>query len=542
MSDKYTIKFDANSKFYDLPAANFEPLHLYRLKESNLTGYYQEVFSLFAAMYENWPSLRKDVDTMADAVAGLEYKAVPVTQDGKQPTAQAIEAARVVNDALWKKSEQVPGEWAQNFTQALKSIYWGKLRGVSVTEVYWNLEDGLVFPQKYRPVLPQFFAWAIQNGEPDRLLLYPEGNLTGEGVEIPRDKFLVSMNTDSPDHPMFNAVLQSLVVAFCGYKWGWTWLAQYANIFGRPIRVFNVDSAADKAKLEKELASKPVLTDVVFVGEKDRVTVTPAGAGGAGLPQKELAEMAERECHKLILGNTLTSDTSDNGGSLAQAKVHMGVQENAVLAHGEFVCTVLNAQFVPAIIRKNYGNTHGVPLPEIRCSVPNVAKNAAKVEYYKGLSELGVPLKLDAVMDDFGQAMPKAGELVIQAGQAVKYKEPGDEPAPAPEKQQEGKEDDRKTAAEQYMDDADTEPEDMAQAAKAGETDWQDMELDDLVSQVYGTWTAPTLDALGKALNEGAGPDEVARLIKEGKLRPDTDAVAGLLRDITLDTLKGGRE
>lgn len=538
--DKYTIRFDANSKFYELPAADFRPKRLQQLKESNLSGYFQEVFSLFAAMYENWPALRKDVDTMADAVAGLEYKATPYTEEGKQPDARAVEVARVVNDALWKKSEQVPGEWAQNFTQALKNIYQGKLRGVTVTEIYWNMEGDLVFPQKFRPVLSQFFAWAIQNGEPDRLLLYPEGNLTGQGVEIPRDKFLVAMNTDSPDHPMFNSVLQSLVVAFGAFKWGWMWLMEYANVFGKPLRTFNVNTDAEKVKLERELASKPVLSDIVFVGEKDRVTVTPAGAGGAAMPQKELIDLSEREVHKLILGNTLTSDTSENGGSLAQAKVHMGVQENAVMAIGEYICTVLNAQLVPAIVRKNYGTTQDMPLPEIRCSVPNVAKNAAKVEYYKGLSELGVPLKLDSVMDDFGQAMPKEGELVIQGGAVAKYTNPQDAPAepPAPV-QEKGKEDDQKSAADEYRDLMDTE---TAEAAKVGEVDWQDMELDELVGKVYGDWTRPTLDKLKKALKDGAGPEDVARLIKEGKLRPDTEAVSKVLRGIALDTLKGGRE
>ena len=38
-------------------------------------------------------------------------------------------------------------------------------------------------------------------------------------------------------------------------------------------------------------------------------------------------------CHQAILGQTLTSDTSANGGSLAQAEVHMGVQKSVVMTH-----------------------------------------------------------------------------------------------------------------------------------------------------------------------------------------------------------------
>lgn len=543
------MKYDAGSKFFDVPITDFEPKNLRQLSESGFSGDYSALVTLYAAMEQNWDALQKDVATMINSISTLEYKVVPYSKEGEKPTPEAEAVAEVVSNAIWRKSEQVPGAWSQNFTQMVGSLYYGLLRGVHVVELYWAYEDGLVFPQMYRPVLPYFYAWETQEGKPDRLLLYPEGNGTGEGREFDRDKFIVAMNASTPDHPMYNAVMRSLVFPFGMYKWGGAWMMEHANIYGKPIRLFRVNSDEDKAKLERELASKPVLQDFVYVGDKDDVQVLAGAASGAILPQKELMEFAERACHKVILGQTLTSDTSEHGGSLAQAKVHAGVQAEASLAGGNYVCNVMNAQLVPAIVRKNYGGgTNGVPLPEIRCYMPGEARNAAKIEYHKGLKELGMPLRMDLLCDEYGLPQPQDGELVLLDGRVQYYRDPDKDsaaaPASAPAGLQRGKPAGDGRADDRPAPDDGGKPADDTNAAKAKDApgDWRDMELNELLGEVYRKWSAPTVEKLRKAVEGGKSPAQIRRMITEGKLQPDTGALAALFAVETLGGVAAGKK
>ena len=122
--------------------------------------------------------------------------------------------------------------------------------------------------------------------------------------------------------------------------------------------------------------------------------------------------------HKLILGQTLTTDTSANGGSLAQAKVHAGVETSQVMAHARFVCNILNEQLVPAIVAKNYGRLSGLPLPEIMVSVPEAAQSKDKIDFYDGvINRLGLTVTRSKLYDDLGVAQPAPDDDVVGPAQ-----------------------------------------------------------------------------------------------------------------------------
>lgn len=527
MSYRYTIQYNSDSKFNEPLIADFTPSSLKLLKRSNTGGEIQYQHALFSAMLQEWDCLRKDVSTMQNAAATLQYRAMPYCEDGKEPTPKAVEVAECVNNALWRRCETEPGVWLQNFQTFVGTLYHGMLRGVQVHEIIWAADRELVYPRAYLPVMPQFYAWSYETGKPDRLLLYREGNFgPGTGEEFPPDKFIVSMNNQGPDHPLFNATLNSLVGHFCSARWGLSWLRDYAQIYGKPFRVWHVADDEDKAKLEAELASKPVLADVVTTDEKDSVQIVTGAASGATVPQKVLYDLAERACHKLILGQTLTSDTGEHGGSLAQAKVHAGVMQDEVLAVGNYICDIINSQLIPAIVRRNYGTTQGIPMPEMRCSIPNCAKNEAMIDFYVKLTKnLGLPLKKTDLYEIFGQTPPEDGDEVIGK----------DAPAAAPGELQRGNPADGgetgkgKPAETDTDDDAKEDPTEGERmtAAKAN-TDGMDDDVRRLVREIYGDWVSPVVFELEKALRDGAGPDEIKALISKGKIKPDTDKLVRL--------------
>lgn len=137
---------------------------------------------------------------------------------------------------------------------------------------------------------------------------------------------------------------------------------------------------------------------------------------GTTMPQKELIELSEARCHKAILGQTLTSDTSKNGASLAQAKVHAGVQADEVMKHAEFVADVINRQLIPAIVHLNFGKVEGMPMPELRFKLPQAAANIERAQFWSQVMQIpGMSVVKSEVYDSLGIAMPGDDDEVVES-------------------------------------------------------------------------------------------------------------------------------
>ena len=517
------IKQDAWSKFFSTPLYDFNPESLLFLKQSGDAGYLAERDRLFAAMYGEWDVLLKDVNKMCNAVSTLNYTVVPTIEEGNEAHATAQKVADIVKKALWMRSPNNElGEWRHTFLQMIGTLYHAICRSVNVHEIIWERSAGLVYPRCYAPVQPNYYGWAVQAKEPDRLVLYRDGNPYGKGEPFPKGKFIVAINPNGPDHPMRAAQFISLVGWFGAAKWGLPWLMKYCQVFGLPWRKFTVGSEEDKAAKLAELASNPVISDTVVFGDEN-VEIINAAASGASIPQAEILRLAENACHKLILGQTLTSDTSDNGGSLAQAKVHAGVMADEVMYVGNYVCEILNQQLIPEIVRANFGSIPAELIPELRCAVPQAEANLDQLQMYKGLQEMGVRLVEADVCDKFGvpiagpddKVLEPAGQQAAQQGMPGEVPHPEDEPpTPGPQKP---------TLAEELND----EPIEASAAPDVPDIDALSAAAEAAAEDAHRRWSEPFFKALASALDQGMTPSEILSSL-EG-WNPDTEALADAL-------------
>ena len=145
----------------------------------------------------------------------------------------------------------------------------------------------------------------------------------------------------------------------------------------------------------------------------------------SGLYDTSRLREAENACHQAILGQTLTSDTSANGGSLAQAEVHMGVQKSVVMKRAEYVARVLNRQLIPAIVRKNYGRTQGIPMPELKFAAPDDGANVQRAEYWaRVLAIPGMQVAKDVVYESLRLPIPGEGEAVLSTPDTTGMQQP----------------------------------------------------------------------------------------------------------------------
>lgn len=404
------VKLDAWQKFQNPLLTQYNIEQLVELKRSNWSGLLLGIDQLYSTMYHEWDVLQKDCNDIAAAVRTLEWSVVPAMKDGEEADERAQEVANVVQEAIWRRAEVPIGGHGHSFLQLVEAMVHGVFRGYNVHQVEWANDGKLVYPARYVQLPPQFLRWETETGKPDRLLLVPDGQ-GAEAVPFTEGLFVVALNNCGPDHPVYNATFYSLVNWFLAYKFGLGWFMQFAQKFGMPKQVFRYASERDKEQLLAEMEDERALNTIFLKGDRKYEIVNPP-QGGANLPQAVLVQRAEEACHKAILGQTLTSDTSAHGGSLAQAKVHAGVRAEVVLHKAEFVAEVLNQQLIPAIVRANFGRVDGVPMPELRCKLPQVHQNVDVLGYWKMVKDMGIPFKKSEFHESTGIGMPGEGDEV----------------------------------------------------------------------------------------------------------------------------------
>lgn len=410
------MRVDALQKYRNQLLSAFNAEQLQYLKYDSWSGLLTETDRLYATMFHDWDVLQKDCSNLAEAVQTLEWTVAPYVADGEKPNAKAQEVAKTVTDALWKRTPHAPGTYSHSFPQLINALVHALFRGYNVHEIEWVNSDGLVYPAAFHQLPAQFMRWEDRAGQVDRLLFIPDGE-TDAPRPFPKNKYLVALNTSGPDHPLFNAMYYSLIAWYGAYKFGLGWFMEYCQKYGMPKLVFHYESESDRRQLEKDLAEERVLNNILLKGDR-AVDIANAPASGASLPQRELITLAESQCHKLILGQTLTSDTSQHGGSLAQAKVHAGVQAEVVKKRADFVADVLNSQLIPAIVLLNYG-TLDVPMPELRYKIPQEGVTLERVQVVKTALEIkGMKLKKSEVYEFTGFAQPADGDEVFEASSA----------------------------------------------------------------------------------------------------------------------------
>lgn len=411
------VKLDAWQKFQNPLLTQYNIEQLVELKRSNWSGLLLGIDQLYSTMYHEWDVLQKDCNDIAAAVRTLEWTVVPAVKDGEEADEFAQEVASVVQEALWRRAEVPIGGYGHSFLQMIEAMVHGVFRGYNVHQVEWANDGELVYPARYVQLPPQFLRWETETGKPDRLLLVPDGQ-GAEAVPFTEGLFVVALNNSGPDHPVYNATFYSLVNWFLAYKFGLGWFMQFAQKFGMPKQVFRYSSERDKEQLLHEMEDERALNTIFLKGDRKYELVNPP-QGGASLPQAVLIQRAEEACHKAIMGQTLTSDTSAHGGSLAQAKVHAGVKAEIVLQKAEFVAEVLNLQLIPAIVKANFGRVDGVPMPELRCKLPREQQNVEALNYWKLVKDMGIPFKKSEFHESTGISMPGEGDEVYGGEQPM---------------------------------------------------------------------------------------------------------------------------
>jgi phage gp29-like protein len=205
--------------------------------------------------------------------------------------------------------------------------------------------------------------------------------------------------------------------------------AQFSEIFGMPIREYTYETDDDEARHRTMEDAQNTGSAAVFVHGKDsELELKESGnkTGSADLYER-LCERCNSEISKLILGNTLTTE-SNNKGTQALGTVHKKVEDRVAQADRRFVLDVLNYEMTDIFLSMGV-NTEG---GEFCFPEPKDVDLAAKASILTQMrTTFNLPISDDYLYEEFGIEKPKDYKQLKE--QAQQQPEPPKQPTPAKE-------------------------------------------------------------------------------------------------------------
>lgn len=279
-------------------------------------------------------------------------------------------------------------------------------KGFAAVEICW--ERGARWtPRAYKRRDPRWFVFDRDSGEELRLLdpEYPDG------MPLPPYQFVVHYARLKSGLPIRGGLARLCLTSFLCKSWTVTDWMRFAELFGMPLRVGRYGpsaSADDIATLVSAVAN--LGTDAACVlPDSMRIEFQQAGAvaGGQDLFLR-LAEYLDKQVSKGVLGQTMTTD---DGASMAQAKIHNEVRLDILAYDALNIEATLNRDLIEPFIQLNWGKQDAYP--RLRLPVPEPEDLAGLVDALAKLVPLGLQVEGSVVRDKLGLPDPEEGGEVL---------------------------------------------------------------------------------------------------------------------------------
>lgn len=372
--------------------------------------------------------LKKCNHELCSAAAAVRYVAKPYAEQGHEPTKSAKAKADLVNRCF---ATMTPDKFSdeKGFHSMVYQMAGGFSMGLMVEEMIWEkprrypgigmerrLKAGaFVHPRHY--TFTDMGTLALFDDSYNRLYF----NLAKErdtGVNRPDPRKFVCGQYYSPSgSTLGSGFMRPLAPWFTAVVFNFEWMARMAQNWGSPFLDVLYKAGMTPAELAQLDANikKGLANRWVRHIEGTELKVTPGQALGSENPQRYLMEQADRLCQLLYLGQTLTSDTSDNGGSLALGKVHQTVRQDRIEDVAKWIASEPLTDVGRAIVLVNYGETDECPTVEADFTKPLTAMEQA--QYLQTISNVRIPLLAEEVYMKSGMTMPEEGDKVLIGGQ-----------------------------------------------------------------------------------------------------------------------------
>ena len=278
-----------------------------------------------------------------DRRSGLLRQEWIVEQSGASRLAkQAAELCSLVVTDL-AEHEEHPLE------NSLGIIQEAALRGHRAVEVVWKNVDGRWLPEFLRDIPNRRL---IHTGVQWRLLTTDDPSF---GIAFPRYKVLLAAHMASTDNPYGEALLSRCYWPYLFKHSGLKWWVTLAEKHGIPW-IIGMLGGANEEPQRRDLLNKLVAlaVDAVAVLPKDATVEFKGLEGVTPEVHERLIRISNAEMSKVLVGQTLSTELDQSGGSRAAAQTHSELREEIVEADRKLVARVMNRLFA-WITELNFG-------------------------------------------------------------------------------------------------------------------------------------------------------------------------------------------
>lgn len=303
--------------------------------------------------------------------------------------------------------------FSPSFGMALNNVLDALGKGFSVTEIMWARTEEIWKPVQFKHRPQRWFFFERERAEELRL-----ENGTPEGERLEPFKYLVHVPHIFSGLPLAGG-LARIVAALHLFK-GYAikdWMA-FAEVFGMPIRIGRyVPGATDQEKEELRQAVTAIGSDAAAIipSTMEILFERASMSGNAGSDEffMTLADWLNQETSKAVLGQTMTTE---DGSSLAQAKVHDEVRTDIRNADAWQLADTIQRDLVVPFVDLNFGarpRFEDYPLVNFDTSEPEdlTALSTALVPFI----DRGLPVTHKAILEKFGLPEPDGDEPILAA-------------------------------------------------------------------------------------------------------------------------------
>lgn len=274
-------------------------------------------------------------------------------------------------------------------------------KGVSTTEMVWDMKPDVWQPSKLHWRDPRFFEFDRVNGT-DLLLRGGETGV-GEPSPLPAGKFITHYHPSKSGLPIRSGLAR---IAAWGYMFKnfaiKDWVT-FLESFGHPLRIGKYgpnESEENKNILHRALlelgsdaaAAFPETMSIEFVDRK-------AGTAPNDLWRSQ-AEYIDDQLSKAVLGQTNTTDAKAGGLGSGQAQVHDGVRGDIEDFDAMMLAGTLNRDFIVPFVMFNHGPRKAYP--RLKIGRPDEVDIAVEIDSAGKLADRGVAVDWDAMRERAG--------------------------------------------------------------------------------------------------------------------------------------------
>lgn len=396
--------------FDEFMAARLTPARMARILRDAAMGEMHDFLTLAEEMEEIETQYASVLSTRKRAIQSIELQV-----EASGDSAEEIKLADAVRDQI----ADHPGTYdlVGDMLDAL-----GK--GYSVTEIVWDVEGRQWRPERFEHHDPRLFQFDRETRKELRKRLQADFN----GASLEPFKFIRHVPKLKSGIPARNGLARLALWTFLLKTYSLKDWAAFLEVHGMPLRLGKYGAGASEA-------DKRVLLNAVRNLGSDAAAIVPAGMeiefvetkGFSEKPFEGFAMYLDKALSKAIIGQTMTAD---EGGSLAQAKVHDNVRIDIKKADAKQLNGTLARDLVRPFIDLNYGPRDKYPKLLVLVTEPEDIKTMS--EALGKLVPLGLKVQASEVRDRMGFDDPEEGAEVLGPAAKPAATEPASPKQPEP--------------------------------------------------------------------------------------------------------------